>query len=142
MLAHWHTDWTGIPREDRYARPAQWIEVEDRQAVLVKRGSIRKAAIRDTVFLLSDEPRWLGLYRDHYRVSVQCLWFGRKPAGSWMHILVLAGDYQVQEHYAGKVVVNIARRPAHNESEARHWPQAGAPAAGLSERDAHEPALG
>lgn len=112
MLAQWQTDWTDIPREDRYARPAQWLEVEDRRVVLVRRGSIRKATIRDTIFLLSDEPRWLGLYRDRYRVMVQCLWFGRKPAGSWMHILVLAGDYQVVEHYTGPVTVNIARRPA------------------------------
>jgi hypothetical protein len=111
MLAQWQTDWTDIPREDRYARPVQWVQVEDRRAVRVHRGSIRKAAIRATVFLLSTEPRWLGLYRDHYRVTVQCLWFGRKPAGSWMHILALAGDYEVLEHYTGPVAVNLARHP-------------------------------
>lgn len=118
-----NTDWTGVPREDRYARPAQWMAVEDRRAVLVRRGSIRKAQIRDTVFLLTDEPRWLGLYRDRYRVSVQCLWFGRKPAGSWAHILVCAGDYQVLEHYTGQVAVDIARRRTTSRSGAPSFEQ-------------------
>ena len=80
----------------------------------VEDASIRDASVSG-VFEVSDHPSPLAVYKDGLtRVEVRCLWYGRKPSSSWMH-LTLRGRWKLIRAHKGSVVENIGSpslRPA------------------------------
>lgn len=101
------TDWTGIAHTDVRAKPTSWTQVEGVLAVRVECARIRGAEVSG-VFAVSDHPEPITVHGDGTpRAEVHCLWFGRKPPTSWMH-LTLAGKWQLVRSYTGPVVENIS----------------------------------
>lgn len=98
----WNIDWTGIPRTDRKATTRS-VAVGNAHVVFIERGSIRSAKFENAHFLVAGETlRWTKK-QGKPRVEVQCLWHGRKPHKTWMHVA-----YEVEPvekpNYSGEVV--------------------------------------
>ena len=107
MRGPFNTDWTDVPRIDKFAEPSDF-HTPDERVIFVARARIRRAEIRDQYFEVDpDKP---DPYQFHGRtcIRVQCLWYGRKPPTSWMHLTILGG-FERKPRYRGKVVTNIAR---------------------------------
>ena len=102
------TDWTGIPNTDGKAEPIANSDVPTGRLVI----KVENAEIRDAVvsgyFLVvqKDNPR--SNYDEDWRIEVECLWFGKKPKTSWMHLTVNNGFEYIRD-YKGKVISNIGR---------------------------------
>ena len=101
-------DWTGIVHTCRSAVPTSRRQVKNALVLEVSSASIRNAEIRG-FFELSDVPVPFSTYRDGLtRAEVVCLWFGRKPPTSWMHVTI-TGKWKLHQHYSGPVVENISK---------------------------------
>lgn len=104
-----NTDWSGIRYTDPKAHPVDYcFPKHGRGVVHVSKGQIRSALIEDAYFELADVKRPLHVFGGKWRAVVCCLWYGRKPPTSWMH-LTLLGKYEEAPNYRGKVVWNIGR---------------------------------
>lgn len=103
-----NTDWTGVVVTDSRAKVVAHEQVEGVRAVRISRGTIRSAPVADVFELAPDATHTKVLPSGKVKVEVQCLWYGRKPPKSWMHITVL-GTAEVLENYSGLVAINIAR---------------------------------
>lgn len=104
----YNTDWTGIPSNDELAEPTSRRSVSNATVIHVSRASIRDAVVEDAYFELSTEKGAYGSYAAKQRVEVKCLWYGRKPPTTWMHITLL-GPHIEQNDYTGEVVWDIGR---------------------------------
>lgn len=103
-----NTDWSDGVFTDPGARVVAHEQVEGVRAVRISRGTIRSAKVADVFELASESTQPKETQSGKLRVEVKCLWFGRKPPKSWMHITVL-GTAEVLENYSGLVAVDIAR---------------------------------
>jgi hypothetical protein len=50
-------------------------------------------------------------YTGEWRLMVECLWFGRKPKTTWMHLAVLSTP-KFENNYSGEVVSDIGLKNA------------------------------
>jgi len=78
------------------------------RAVRISQGTIRSTPVSDVFELADESAEPKKLPSGKVKVEVKCLWYGRKPPTSWMHITVV-GTAEVLENYSGLVAVNIAR---------------------------------
>jgi hypothetical protein len=103
-----NTDWTGIPHTDRAASCITYREVRNVMVVEVTTAAIRGATV-DGAFEVSDHPEPIVVHNDGLvRVEVKCLWYGRKPPTTWMH-LTLQGKWKLVRSYSGPVVSDIGQ---------------------------------
>ena len=101
------TDWDDIPNTHRNAQILEDdYPVRNARVIHLSRASIRCTEVSGTFLLAPDAG--MQTYAGKQRIEVQCLWFGRKPPTSWMHITVLSSP-QYEDNYTGKVVWNIGR---------------------------------
>lgn len=101
----WNTDWTGIRFVDRKATTRS-ATVTKAHVVFIKRGSIRGAHFEDAHFVVAGEVLRRTEKRGKPRVEVQCLWHGRKPHTTWMHVAY--EDEPVEKpDYSGEVVTDF-----------------------------------
>ncbi len=108
MIENPNTNWDGVKILDKKAKPCGWLDFTNKPLVHIKHGSIRKAAVENQWFLLVEHGKRFKTYDGKLRVVVQCLWKGRKPPSTWMHITVKEGEYEIFENHAQTaVVVNI-----------------------------------
>ena len=98
----WNTDWTGIPPTDRKATP-RWARVANAHVVFVPSGSLRKARFVNAHFVVAGLTLRRTKKQGKPRVEVQCLWHGRKPTKTWMHIAYEAEPVE-KANYSGEVV--------------------------------------
>lgn len=103
-----NTDWNGIQHTCMSAVPTSTRHVEDALALELSSASIRKAKVSG-FFELAEVAVPISTYNDGLtRAEVNCLWFGRKPPTSWMHIKI-TGKWKLHQHYTGPVVENICK---------------------------------
>ena len=108
MIENPNTNWDGVKTTDTDAKPCGWQDFANKPLVHIKHGSIRKATFENQWFLLVEHGERFQNYDDKLKIIVQCLWKGRKPPDSWMHITVKEGEFEVFEnHSQTAVVVNI-----------------------------------
>lgn len=101
------TDWDGIPHTHRNARVLEDdYAVRNARVIHLSKASIRCTKVSGTFLLAPDAE--MKTYAGKQRIEVQCLWFGRKPPTSWMHITVLSSP-RYEDNYSGTVVWNIGR---------------------------------
>lgn len=112
MLKKYNTDWTGIRLTDPKATVIEWgPATPGARCIYVPKATIRLAVIEGGVFQLDDkieEP--IRMLRGKRCAVVRCLWYGRKPLVTWMHLTLLSG-YEKRNNYRGDVVTNIGRLP-------------------------------
>ena len=101
-----NTNWDQIPKTSSDAKPIAWRPVVDSVVIHVTKATIRDATMENVWFELYEPEKALGTYAGHTRAEVQCLWFGRKPPTSWMHITLL-GPHEEVRGYTGEVVADI-----------------------------------
>ena len=102
-----NTDWTGIAHTDRGALPTAYQKVRNVMAVKVHDASIRNATVCG-VFEVNDPSKAITTQKDGTQcIEVKCLWYGRKPPKTWMH-LKLTGRFELIQKHTGKVVSNIS----------------------------------
>ena len=98
----WNTDWSGVPVTDRKATPRH-TKVANAHVVYVASGSIRMATFKDAHFVVAGPVlRWTKK-QGKSRVEVQCLWHGRKPPKTWMHVAYDVVPVEKRD-YSGEVV--------------------------------------
>jgi hypothetical protein len=68
--------------------------------------AIRNAVVKDAYFEIANTVTVGDNFHGKPSVEVRCLWYGRKPSTTWMH-LTLRGGWKVITDYSGKVVRNI-----------------------------------
>lgn len=102
-MAPWNTDWTGIRNTDPNAKAFKGRAVTGAHAIWVERARIRNATVTDAYFLIAAPDSVGAIYRGKPRAIVECLWYGRKPPKTWMH-LTLLGTYKEYSDYSGLVV--------------------------------------
>ena len=101
-------DWSDIPDTDKKAEPVAWHDVAEGQLVVkVTNAEIRKAIVSG-YFLVVQGDNPTSTYNEKQRIEVECLWYGKKPKTTWMHLTVNNGFEYVQG-YDGKVISNIGR---------------------------------
>ncbi len=98
----WNTDWTGIPITDRKAAP-RGAKVANAHVVFVASGSIRNARFVNAHFVVAGPGLRQRKKQGKPRIEVQCLWHGRKPSKTWMHI-AYEGEVVEKTNYSGEVV--------------------------------------
>jgi hypothetical protein len=99
-------DWTGIANTDAKAEPIAYSEVPaGRLVVKVTDAEIRDAVVSGYFLVVQkDNPR---SYKEgNWRIEVECLWYGKKPKTSWMHLTVNNG-FEFLNNYEGEVISNI-----------------------------------
>lgn len=102
-----NTQWDdSVPDTSRAAKPTAWRAVTDCVVIHVTKATIRSTQIEDAWFELHESDKAFGTYAGRPRAEVKCLWFGRKPPTSWMHITLL-GPHEVVRDYTGEVVADI-----------------------------------
>ena len=100
-----NTDWTGAPRIHSSAKPTKYKTVSNAKVVTLSKAFIRGSEVSGT-FLLADGAV-LKPYAGRQRIEVQCLWFGRKPANTWMNI-TLRSKPVFNDRFTGEVVENVS----------------------------------
>ncbi len=109
MLKKYNTDWTGIRLTDPKATVIEWgPATPGARCIYVPKATIRRAVVEGGVFQLDDIENPIRILRGKQRAVVRCLWYGRKPLVTWMHLTLLS-KYEERKNYRGKVVTNIAR---------------------------------
>lgn len=98
------TDWGRVPMTCDAARVIEHKSVNNARVVHLSQGSIRCADVSGA-FLLA-EGSALETFASKTRIEVQCLWFGKKPPTTWMHITVI-GAATFEDSYSGEVAWNI-----------------------------------
>jgi len=99
-------DWTGIPHTDNKAEPTAWHDVALGQLVIkVTNAEIRGASISGYL-LVAKTPTPRSTFNEDWRIEVECLWYGKKPKTSWMHLTVNNG-FEFLNDYEGEVISNI-----------------------------------
>lgn len=108
-MAPWNTDWTGIRKTDPHAQAVTGKKVTSAHVIWVERATIRNAMVSDAYFLVA-EPRSVGAVSGgKQRVIVECLWYGRKPQKTWMHLTLLGKDEERRD-YTGLVVSDFVAK--------------------------------
>jgi hypothetical protein len=100
------TDWHEIPPTCSNARIIEHQKVRHARVVHLSKAFIRRSEVSGT-FLLAPGAE-MKTYAGRQRIEVQCLWFGRKPPTTWMHITVLSSP-KYQDNFTGEVVWDIGR---------------------------------
>lgn len=108
MTNSFNTDWTGIRHVDAMAQIVSHRAVRNARVVEVTNGSIRSAKISGVFQLANHADDPVKTRSGKRQVEVQCLWYGRKPLSTWMH-LTLLGECTISENYSGAVVADIGR---------------------------------
>jgi hypothetical protein len=111
MCEQYSTMWAGIRTTDDLAEPICWRKLSGPfRRIFVTRATIRNAMIENEYFALASSRNTRPTYGPGDRVEVQCLWYGRKPPNTCMH-LTLQGEARLvsPEEGAAKVVWNIGR---------------------------------
>ena len=103
-----NTNWDGIKTLDRLAGPVSSRQVSSVRAVRVTQGSIRNAQVSGVFELATDAIDQFKTFAGRRRVEVKCLWYGRKPPTTWMHLTII-GTCEVLTNYSGSVVSDIGR---------------------------------
>lgn len=102
-----NTQWdNSVPDTHRAAKPTAWRTVNDSVVIHVTKATIRSSHVEDAWFELHEPDKAFGAYAGKPRAEVKCLWFGRKPPSSWMHITLL-GPHEEVRGYTGEVVADI-----------------------------------
>lgn len=102
------TDWKGVPSEDGLAEPTARRSVSNATVIHVSRASIRASVVEDVYFELAPVKKPYGSYAGKPRAEVKCLWYGRKPLTTWMHITLL-GPHTEHRDFTGEVVWDIGQ---------------------------------
>ena len=108
MITENMLDWTVVPHTDRKATAiAHSVVPAGRRVIKVTNGSIRGSTLSG-YFLVVQGDNPTSTYNEKQRIEVECLWYGKKPKTTWMHLTVNNGFEYVQG-YDGKVISNIGR---------------------------------
>lgn len=99
-----NTDWIGIPHTHRHATVVSAKSVRNARVVRLERASIRSSEVSGVFKLAQDAV--IKTHGGRRRIEVECLWFGRKPPTTWMHITILC-EPVFEDGYTGEVVSNI-----------------------------------
>jgi hypothetical protein len=100
------TDWEEVPDTCSNARIIEHEDVRNARVIHLTKAFIRGSDVSGTFWLAPDAE--MKTYAGRQRIEVQCLWFGRKPPTTWMHITVLGG-VRYQDNFTGAVVWDIGR---------------------------------
>jgi hypothetical protein len=100
------TDWKTIPHTHPKAVVIEQKPVARVDVVHLTDASIRSSTVSG-VFLVDGSPEII-MWRGRPRIRVQCLWFGRKPRTTWMHIA--CGTHpRFESDFSGEVVWNLGK---------------------------------
>lgn len=108
MKQPYSTNWTGVPHTDKRAHVIGTEAVKNAHVVRLTKASIRCAIIENAHFEVADVNDIYSTYGGNQRVEVQCLWYGKKPPNTWMHLTHL-GECEEVRQFSGEVVCNIGR---------------------------------
>lgn len=100
------TDWDNIPHKTPNARIVEHKDIKNARVIHITEATIRNCEVSGT-FLLAPGAE-MKSYAGRQRIEVQCLWFGRKPHTTWMHITVL-GSVRYENNFTGEVIWDIGR---------------------------------
>lgn len=101
---NYNTDWSDTPKSAKRARVQRMRFVENAQVILVDKAYIRGSIVGGWFKLV--EGAHIQRYKHTQRIEVECLWFGRKPKTSWMHITLLC-EPKFFYGYTGKVALDL-----------------------------------
>ena len=103
-------EWSTIPNTDPKAKAFEWDDAPPNRKVLVAEiARIRNATIHNEKFLIAEGCEPKEQKDGSERIQVECLWYGKRPRTTWMHIKIESGRYHIKNSTDDKVVKNIAR---------------------------------
>ena len=102
----YNTDWTGVPVICSTARVQQTAATVLARVVHLDKAFIRGSIVSGT-FKVAPAAQ-IKTRANKRRIEVECLWFGRKPKTSWMHLTILS-EPRFEECYSKEVAWNIER---------------------------------
>ena len=109
MAEPYDTDWSSVPDTDKNAVAIRLGKApKGREIVRIQNGRIRCATVSG-YFVVADVLKpdtWRGKKR---RLQVECLWYGKKPPTTWMHITINDAVVTRTANFDGKVVRDIGR---------------------------------
>lgn len=102
------TAWEGVPMTDAAAIPKCVRAVSNVPAIKIQKGAIRNAQFENCIFELVSENDTPKMRWGMKRILVKCLWFGKKPPTTWMHVGII-GEFDIIQNYTGDVVEGFGR---------------------------------
>ena len=108
-MAKYNTDWSEIPDTCTTATVQKTQRVNGARVVHLAKAGIRRSEVSGT-FKLAEGAEVKTLWGQR-RIMVECLWFGRKPKTTWMHLAVLSTP-RFENDYSGEVVSDIGLKNA------------------------------
>ena len=100
-----NTNFGEVKSLDAAAKPSQTIPMKGVFAIEIIGGRIRTAKVSN-VFKIAKTDKPFSVRKGRLRVCVECLWKGRKPRTTWMHI-TLGRVWKIHHNYDGKICVDI-----------------------------------
>jgi hypothetical protein len=100
-----NTNFGEVRSLDRKAKPGEPILMKGVFAVEIINGTIRDPKV-SSVFKIAEVEKPFSVRSGRLRVCVECLWKGRKPRTTWMHI-TLGRVWKIHHSYDGKICVDI-----------------------------------
>ena len=99
--------WKDVPHTNTKAAINEYRKVKDKLAIKVTKAQIRNANVSG-VFELASVDMPFRIKKGELTAEVICLWHGKKPKTTWMH-LTLGKKYELLFNYTGEVVDNISQ---------------------------------
>ena len=97
--------WEGAPDTNTKAEINELRKVKGKLAIEVTKAHIRTATVTG-IFELANVEMPFRIKKGELTIEVICLWHGKKPKTTWMH-LTLGKKYELIPNHAGEVVANI-----------------------------------
>jgi hypothetical protein len=100
-----NTNFGEVRSLDTAAQPSLTIPMKGVFAIEIIGGTIRSAKV-SSVFKVAKIDKPFSVRSGRLRVCVECLWKGRKPRTTWMHI-TLGRAWKLKHTYDGEICVDI-----------------------------------
>jgi hypothetical protein len=100
-----NTNFSEVKSLDPKAKPSLLMPMKEVFAVEIVKGTIRDAKVSG-VFKIAGVEKPFSVRGGRLRVCVECLWKGRKPRTTWMHI-TLGRVWKIHHSYDGEICVDI-----------------------------------
>jgi hypothetical protein len=99
--------WKGAPNTNPKAAISKLRKVKGKLVIEVVKAHLRTAEITG-IFELANTVMPFRIKKGALTAEVICLWHGKKPKTTWMHI-TLGKKYELITEYSGEVVANIGK---------------------------------
>jgi hypothetical protein len=101
------SNWDSASHTNSKAEIIAHTKFNGKLAIEVKNAYIRKAKISG-IFQIAEVDNPFTVKNGVLRVEVECMWEGKKPKSSWMH-LIIKNKYKILLNHKGSVVSNVGK---------------------------------